>query len=336
MDKFYTVFVSSTFLDLEKERETASKALMEVDCFPAGMELFPAADIQQFDYIKTIIDVCDYYVLIIGRRYGSISEDGLSYTEKEYDYAVEKGIPVLAFLHKSPEKISAENSELSPEARDKLEAFKVKAGNGRLVRFWNNKDELSAQVITAISRAKKMCPAIGWVRSNITSSVESLEEINDLRKQNDTLTLALKKATDSLPELNSNHSKFAKLSSTYEVKIISSGFMKGSYLCKATWLELLSTLSELVFLPLSLESVRENILKACIPRLPEDLKGNINTYSSKLEVTDDSFNKIKLQFYALGFIYFAVDNDEYGNPFDVWMATEKGKSAILDLIAIRD
>ena len=41
------------------------------DCIPAGMEAFVAADIEQFEVIKKVIDLCDYYVLIIGKRYGS-------------------------------------------------------------------------------------------------------------------------------------------------------------------------------------------------------------------------------------------------------------------------
>ena len=34
-----------------------------------------------------------------------MADDNVSYTEKEYEYAVSKGIPVLAFLHGEPEAI---------------------------------------------------------------------------------------------------------------------------------------------------------------------------------------------------------------------------------------
>jgi hypothetical protein len=71
-----------------------------MDCIPAGMELFPAIDEEQFNFIKRIIDDCDYYILIIGGRYGTISDDGISYTEKEYDYAISRQIPVMTFRHK--------------------------------------------------------------------------------------------------------------------------------------------------------------------------------------------------------------------------------------------
>ena len=87
MEKRYQVFVSSTYADLKQERQHVIQALMEMDCIPAGMELFPAADEEQWEFIKRIIDDCDYYLLIIGGRYGSTTPEGISYTEKEYDYA---------------------------------------------------------------------------------------------------------------------------------------------------------------------------------------------------------------------------------------------------------
>lgn len=43
MNKKYQVFVSSTYEDLIDERKLVSNALLESNCIPAGMELFPAA-----------------------------------------------------------------------------------------------------------------------------------------------------------------------------------------------------------------------------------------------------------------------------------------------------
>ena len=68
MDKIYQVFVSSTFTDLQEERKEVMQALLELDCMPAGMELFPASNDDQWTLIKRVIDACDYYLLIIGGR----------------------------------------------------------------------------------------------------------------------------------------------------------------------------------------------------------------------------------------------------------------------------
>lgn len=123
-DVRYQVFISSTFVDLKDERQKVYEALQRMNCIPAGMELFPATDEDQFEFIKKVIDDCDYYVVIVGNRYGSISDDGISYTEKEYRYAVEKNIPVSAFIHDAPETIPASKSEKDLRLLKKLEKFR--------------------------------------------------------------------------------------------------------------------------------------------------------------------------------------------------------------------
>jgi hypothetical protein len=99
MEKRYQVFVSSTSSDLKQERRNVTQVLMEMDCIPAGMQLFPAADEEEWEFIKRIIDDCDYYLLIIGGRYGFTTPDGMSYTGKEYDYALEEGLKTIALIH---------------------------------------------------------------------------------------------------------------------------------------------------------------------------------------------------------------------------------------------
>ncbi len=71
MDKRFQVFVSSTFRDLVDERRAVIEGILEIDQMPAGMELFPASDESAWDLIKGVIDDSDYYVLIIGGKYGS-------------------------------------------------------------------------------------------------------------------------------------------------------------------------------------------------------------------------------------------------------------------------
>ena len=117
MDKRYQVFVSSTYADLKQERQKVIQALMEMDCIPSGMEPFPATDEEQWEFIKRIIDDCNYYLLIVGGRYGSTTPEGISYTEKEYHYAIDKEIKVIALLHGNPDEIPSSKTELDPELR---------------------------------------------------------------------------------------------------------------------------------------------------------------------------------------------------------------------------
>jgi len=68
MNKKYQVFISSTFSDLVQERQATIRTVLDLGHIPSGMEIFPAADVEQFEYIKKVVDECDYYVLIIGAR----------------------------------------------------------------------------------------------------------------------------------------------------------------------------------------------------------------------------------------------------------------------------
>ena len=82
-----------------------------MNCIPAGMELWPSNPATSWEVIRRVIDRSDYYVLIIGGMYGSTNEDGISYTEQEYDYARELELPVLAFVHGIPYVVSGTAAE---------------------------------------------------------------------------------------------------------------------------------------------------------------------------------------------------------------------------------
>jgi hypothetical protein len=86
------VFVSSTYEDLREERQAAVEAILTAGHIPAGMELFAAGDQSQMDAIKRWIDESDAFLLILGRRYGSIDPvTKKSYVHLEYEYAQDTG-----------------------------------------------------------------------------------------------------------------------------------------------------------------------------------------------------------------------------------------------------
>jgi len=76
MQKKYQIFISSTYIDLIEERQKVQDAILSLYHFPIGMEMFSAADEEQWKIIQETIDSSDYYILIIGHRYGSIIEEG--------------------------------------------------------------------------------------------------------------------------------------------------------------------------------------------------------------------------------------------------------------------
>lgn len=181
------VFISSTYKDLQEERWAVLRSLLSMDCIVSGMELFPAIDMEQFAYIKQIIDDCDYYVLILGGRYGSESPEGLSYTEMEYDYACSKGIPVIALIYKDPDSLSPDKRETDPSALQKFNSFRDRVTRNRLVKFWDCMTDLQICAIKGLHFAKDNFPAVGWVRGNTLASEDVLTDLNMLRKENESL-----------------------------------------------------------------------------------------------------------------------------------------------------
>lgn len=172
-NKKYQVFVSSTYNDLIEERKSITKTLLECDCIPAGMELFPASNRSQWDIIKKVIDESDYYLLVIAGRYGSIGTDDngnkVGYTEMEYDYAFSKGKPIVVFLHKDRMSLPLDKTEKRNKKR--LEDFIKKVSNNREVRYWDNSADYGLQklITQAIDHLKQTDPAPGWVRGNANS-----------------------------------------------------------------------------------------------------------------------------------------------------------------------
>jgi Domain of unknown function (DUF4062) len=183
-NKRHQVFISSTYLDLREERQKVSLALMQMDCIPAGMELFPAADDEQFEFIKRVIDDCDYYVVIVGARYGCVTADGLSYTEKEFDYANGKGKPICAFLHHDPNSIPVKDADIDPVLRDRLEQFKEKLKTGRLISTWSNSDDLAGKVVLSLQKTIKLHPRPGWIRGDAIAETEALKDLTNIHREN--------------------------------------------------------------------------------------------------------------------------------------------------------
>lgn len=166
MEKKFQVFVSSTFLGLEDERQEVMRVLLELGHMPTGMEFFPAANETQWSLIKKVIDDCDYFILILAGRYGSIGLGGKSYTEMEYQYALSINKPTIPFIHSNPGKIFADKTEITEEGKDKLARFRTSVETMKHCKYWDTPQGLGSVVSTSLAQLIKSEPAIGWVRAN--------------------------------------------------------------------------------------------------------------------------------------------------------------------------
>src|SRR5438270_5561965 len=154
-DKKLQIFVSSTYVDLIEERQAAVEAILSVGHIPAGMELFAAGDESQMEVIKQWIDESDVYLLILGGRYGSIElKTGKSYTQLEYEYALEKGKPLFACIlnEKALEpRVKTKGMDMIDKHRKELDLFR-KLVQSKIVEFWDDSKDIQLAIVKKLGQ----------------------------------------------------------------------------------------------------------------------------------------------------------------------------------------
>lgn len=183
MSSKYQIFVSSTYIDLKEPRDLVIKAILEMGHIPVGMEMFSAADEEQWSIIQRQIDQSDYYVLIMANRYGSVTSDNISYTEKEYDYARSLQIPCLGFILESSASWPTNSIDTEPSKLEALRIFREKVKQ-RPVSFWKNIDDLYGKCAVALMKAFTAYPREGWVRASQYTDGKSTAELIRLSAEN--------------------------------------------------------------------------------------------------------------------------------------------------------
>jgi hypothetical protein len=184
MNPKYQIFISSTYEDLKDEREQVLKTVLRLGHIPIGMEMFNAANQTQWELIKRRIEESDYYIVIIAHRYGSIEqESGLSYTEKEYDYAESLGIPTFGFVLNRSASWPGDRRDEDHQKTVALKNF-VKKVESKIRSAWSNKDELAANVSLCLNENITAFPRVGWVRANQVVNTETINEMTRLSKEN--------------------------------------------------------------------------------------------------------------------------------------------------------
>ena len=189
MKRKLQVFVSSTFTDLIEERQAAVSAILKAGHIPAGMELFTAADRSQMDIIKNWIDESDVYMLILGGRYGSIEPTtGKSYTELEYDYAVEQGKALFAVVIKEEaleRKVKEHGTDfLERDEPKSLSEFKKKVLSN-MSSFFEDVKDIRLCVHESLSDFSANRKLKGWVSADeIIDTHDLAEEIKKLNEEN--------------------------------------------------------------------------------------------------------------------------------------------------------
>lgn len=162
-NKRYQVFISSTYKDLIKYRIAASNAVIFGNNIPAGMEDFKASHMNPTEYIKNVIDRSDYYVLIIGQRFGSMQDasTNTSFTMMEYNYALEKGMIVIPFIYNGKETLPDNDLDCNQSL---LDNFKNEVSTKHTPAYFTNEDELQKMLTQSLNEAIDKYPQSGWIK----------------------------------------------------------------------------------------------------------------------------------------------------------------------------
>jgi hypothetical protein len=343
MEKRYQVFVSSTYRDLEDERQEVMHALLELDCIPSGMELFPAANDAQWTLIKKVIDDCDYYVLIGAGRYGSVGNDGLSYTEMEYRYALQINKPIIAFLHRDPGKIIAEKTESSEDGRAKLATFRALAEK-KLCKYWDNAQELGSVVSRSLVQLMKSTPAVGWVRANELADRDATLELLQLRRRVEELQQELSQVRTAAPQGSENLAqgddtqliRFT-VHAIYSDPLQAFGDTQEQTLeerFRPTWNSIFSVVA-----PLMIDEAKEATMASALNSLIttanlDRLRKKLPDHRLTLQIDKEDFQTIKVQLRALGLIARSQKSRSLKDVATYWTLTPYGDEVMTRLRAV--
>lgn len=201
--KKYQIFISSTYIDLKEERQAAVESILGSKHIPAGMELFKAGNKSQLETIKKWIDESDIYMLILGGRYGSVEpETGKSYTQIEYEYALEKEIPVFAvvlsdsFLHRKAAERTYDVFE--KENKEKYDLFK-KFVMSKIIKEVDDCKDIQIAIKDSIVEMEEEYNLSGWIKAkDVDNNTDLLKENNELLKENSKLKEEIKKINESV------------------------------------------------------------------------------------------------------------------------------------------
>ena len=342
MQKRYQVFLSSTFRDLEVERLEVMRALLELDCFPCGMEYFPASNDDQWSFISELIDQCYYYIVVVAGRYGTVDAEGISFTEREYRYALEKGIPVLGFVHADPNQIPQGKAELDPTAQKRLTEFRALVQT-RLCKEWISASDLGAVVSRSLTQLIRRSPRPGWVRADQLASSEASAEIVRLRQINDHLTEDLNRLAVARPlgsEALAQGDDQVELVFMVTLTDRSTGYpYKSKRITETelfTWKELLVASGPYLLSESKLSNVKSALNRILKDRSYVDMAESFPDLEiGAATIQESSLQLVIVQFTALGYIQISTNRDDQGREIRTAVLTPLGRSELMSASAVR-
>ncbi len=148
--QLHSVFISSTYEDLQEERNAISKIINQCKMLPVSMELWGANDKRPTTVIIDELRKSDIYLGIFGNRYGYIDDvSGMSMTELEYREALSQHKPILIYILKDAEIQEEDNNKL-----EKFQSLLKELQKNHTVYLYSDTPQLEKQVLADLLRIK--------------------------------------------------------------------------------------------------------------------------------------------------------------------------------------
>ena len=166
--KMYSAFVSSVYETLRSERKTVIDSLWHNNIIPFCMEYFIVPVNERFKWIEEKIDDSDFFVLLLGSNYGSCDENGISWTEREYNYAINGGKPILAIVCEDYYKLLSKVPDELTDNEKKQIAFCNRVSFAKKV----SADFPLSMIISQFFVPDVFKNCVGWTRKKLLSNTE--------------------------------------------------------------------------------------------------------------------------------------------------------------------
>jgi len=319
----YQIFISSTYEDLKDVREQLIKCILEMGHIPVGMEMFSAANEDQWRIIQKQIDECDYYAVIVAHRYGSLDK-GISFTEKEYDYAISKDIPVLGFVIEESAKWSSKFIDKEESIIEKLNLFKEKVKT-KLISFWKSTEDIYGKFAVSLGKAISTHERPGYIRANEVANIDVYNEVTRLSNENSKLRNEINQINISVNK--NEEQKRLELLKTLEINkclvpILFQGEREWNMSHNVTYLDLFEIIAEILIIEANELEIRKKIAF--------DVSGKGN-YNMDNPVPYIWFNKWMADLNVLELIEQSKQSHSLSDNSKYWSLSSEGRDLFKNL-----
>ena len=172
-----SIFVSSTFSDLQRHRELVLKAIGKLEYGSQAMESFGALPDTPREECLRLVRTANVYVGIFAMRYGFIDpEFGKSLTRLEYEEAQVIRLPSLIYImNEETHSILPKHVETGLSA-ERLREFKQVLKKSHVVNFFSSAEDLAAKVTQDVVRL------VGAIAKEPTAQVLSQLAANTIKR----------------------------------------------------------------------------------------------------------------------------------------------------------